>query len=82
MSYCRFGNDSDVYVYLDVSGYLCCCGCSLKDDWKYFSTDDLLAHLSEHDDAGHDVPPDAIEQLLAERKDNDAWIAAGGPDDH
>lgn len=29
MSYCRFGADSDVYFYADVSGGFTCCRCSL-----------------------------------------------------
>lgn len=35
MSYARFGwGGSDVYVYLDVGGYLTCCGCLLeKREW-------------------------------------------------
>lgn len=35
MSYARFGwEGSDVYVYLDVDGYLTCCGCVLQErEW-------------------------------------------------
>ena len=30
MSYSRFGEDSDVYIYLDVDGSIHCCGCPLE----------------------------------------------------
>ena len=35
MSYARFGcDDSDVYVFLHVSGFLYCCGCILQErEW-------------------------------------------------
>lgn len=29
MAYCRFGEDSDVYMFHDVNGYMNCCGCGL-----------------------------------------------------
>lgn len=83
MSYCRF-SDADVYVYLDVGGYLNCCACSLGklEDGDLFpesfyatATDDMLAHLQLHRDAGHDVPDYAIERLREEREENDAWMA-------
>lgn len=33
MSYCRFG-EGDVYVFLNVGGYLDCCGCILREyEW-------------------------------------------------
>jgi hypothetical protein len=32
MSYCRNdGDTSEVYLYWDTGGYICCCGCSLLD---------------------------------------------------
>ena len=107
MSYCRFGDDSDVYVYAHVSGGFECCACSLaelvttiftsglKDDdprKKLFgdikpcencqgvgckqcmmpgninlkTRSEMIAHLQEHINAGHKVPPYAIEQLTKE----------------
>lgn len=27
MSYCRFGKDSDVYLYYHIGGFYCCCAC-------------------------------------------------------
>jgi hypothetical protein len=76
MSYARFSY-ADVYVYLDVNGYLRCCGCSLdKERWDYETTADLLAHLDAHKAAGHDVPDETIELLKADAVENDAWIAS------
>jgi hypothetical protein len=76
VSYARFGWDgSDVYVYCDVNGYLCCCGCDLSDDWRHYSTDAMIAHLRKHVEAGHTVPDDVIPELEADRARNDALIA-------
>lgn len=80
MSYVRFGSEgSDVYVYLDVSGYLCCCACHLGDHWEHRSTDAMIAHLQEHRDAGHCVPQFCIDRLLADKNETDEWIANYGP---
>lgn len=81
MSYARFGENSDVYVYLDCCGEFRCCACSIKDEWGYATTDALLAHLEEHKALGHTVPDYCVEALKEEREENDAWIAAGGRDD-
>lgn len=78
MSYCRFAEDSDVYVFLSVGGALECCGCSLSDNWSHRSTSAMLAHLREHRRQGHKVPERAMSRLAKEREDNDAFIAAGG----
>lgn len=76
MSYARFGNGSDVYVYLDVAGHLSCCACSLSDDWQHYSTDAMVSHLAEHEAVGHAVPDFTIPALKAERVENDAYIAS------
>jgi hypothetical protein len=73
VSYCRF-SEADVYVYCHVGGYLCCCACSLSDDWEHDSTDAMVAHLREHIAAGHFVPDDVIPALEADREENDAFI--------
>lgn len=79
MSYARFGwDDSDVYVFLNISGFLDCCGCSLE-AWgemtRYETTADMLAHLEHHRHEGHTVPERCIERLKADATDNDRWIA-------
>jgi hypothetical protein len=92
VSYARFGWDgSDVYVYLDVAGSICCCACRLNEpeQWKdgdplfppseyLLSTDDAIEHLRRHTEAGHTVPDTAVPNLIADRDENDAFIAAGG----
>lgn len=85
MSYARFGwDDSDVYVYLDVNGSLCCCACALNwqgDDGvfpasRYLDTTaSMVAHLREHEAAGHEVPGDTFSDLEADAVENDAWMA-------
>lgn len=81
MSYARFGWDgSDVYVYLSVYGYLDCCGCALdKQGTACYSTDEMIAHLEEHKAAGHHVPQETIDDLLADKEENDATIKEMNP---
>jgi hypothetical protein len=76
MSYARWSADSSVYVYLDVGGFLCCCGCSLAEGNRLFwTTADLIAHLHEHENAGGVIEDDTFAHLIDEAADNDAWIA-------
>ena len=68
MSYCRFGGwdeDSDVYVYADVSGAYCCCACRMQ-SMSYFTpkAEEMAAHLREHLAKGHAVPSDVIPAIL------------------
>jgi hypothetical protein len=75
VSYARFGKESDVYVYLDIDGYLCCCGCRLEDPaWPHYSTESMLLHLAEHERQGDMVPASCIEGLKSEAEENDQWI--------
>lgn len=84
MSYARFGWDgSDVYVFLDVGGFLSCCGCGLsRKSFKANSTDEMIAHLREHIAAGDCVPADVIPGLEAVRAENDSFIKQGGEPDY
>lgn len=79
MSYARFGaGGSDVYVYLDVGGYLNCCGCSLNDtSFHAFTTDEMLAHLRAHREAGHTVLDDTMRALADDAVENDHWLETG-----
>lgn len=70
MSYARFGDDSDVYVYMGRDG-LCCCACRRGENRKHLSTDDMINHLREHVAAGDTVPDDVIPDLEADREDNE-----------
>lgn len=74
MSYARFGwGGSDVYVYLDVGGYLTCCGCS-ESITRFLTTEDMLKHLEWHKQQGDTVPDDCIEDLKQDREENDKWL--------
>jgi len=42
MSYCRFGEDSDVYIYAHVGGGFECCACGLAERVKSIFTTGLL----------------------------------------
>lgn len=73
MSFCRFAEDSHVYVYGTADDEICCCACLLMsidgpDGWN-FKTDSaatFLAHLNEHVAAGHLVPERCFERLAVE----------------
>lgn len=73
MSYSRFGY-ADVYVYLDVHGYLSCCGCWLNHPGDFADTATLLRHLEDHKSAGHIVHDSTIESLKEDAEENDSWI--------
>jgi hypothetical protein len=69
MSYCRFGHDSDVFVYASGDNVFTCCVCKLaRDDmgeWEH-GGEAILEHLEKHRQAGHKVPQYAIDILRAE----------------
>lgn len=66
MSYSRFDNSSDVYVFMSIHGHLECCGCSVVGGTFYaYSTEQMCNHLDEHRNLGDSVP-DEIEDLLWE----------------
>lgn len=69
MSYSRFGDRSDVYVFLDVSGTLTCCGCQLEGRRSFDSTVQMVDHLAEHRAAGHRVP-DIEDELWTDDAEN------------
>ena len=79
MSYSRFG-EADVYVYLDVSGYLTCCACNIvetQDVWgnfRAYDTEDMVNHLKDHRKNGDRVLTDTIERLWADHKENMEFI--------
>lgn len=66
MSYCRFCDCSDVYVYHDVCGKLCCCGCILDHSVFFDTRSEMIAHLQTHIEAGHEVPGSVIDALQDE----------------
>lgn len=62
MSYARFGDESDVYVYYSGDNVYCCCACKLEDNW-YHGGRSIIDHLEEHVAAGHRVPAYCLEAL-------------------
>jgi hypothetical protein len=83
MSYARFGwEDSDVYVYEHVGGYIECCGCSMappeEDDYfevtRLNTAREALDHLEKHVKFGDGVPMSAFRGILADHPNLDAQI--------
>lgn len=73
MSYCRFGDDSDVYVFgtygHNKEEVFECCGCLMMGDMKPFhckTKNEMVKHLFEHMRNGHKVPTYAIDHLKKE----------------
>lgn len=83
MSYCRTGDDSDVYVVYNAHGYNCL-GCSLTPDYQWpdacFETpDEMLSHLSSHKKAGEKVPKRCIERINHDKEfGQQAWFKSKG----
>lgn len=79
MSYCRWGKDSDVYVY-GTAFYdkdkrrtvypFVCQDCALDEraqlTFMAATAYDMVSHLLEHREKGHLVPEDALERLREE----------------
>ncbi len=65
MSVCRWSDESDVYVYYSVYRGVDCCSCRLGNAKTFNAGDEpeMIAHLEQHQAAGHRVPPDAFEEL-------------------
>jgi len=79
MSYARFGWDnSDVYVFLHVGGFIECCACVLAhEDWEPFHAGDtqtMVNHLKKHEISGHVVPPSVYERLWEDHEENMEFI--------
>lgn len=79
MSYCRFSEDSEVYVYHSVNGRFICCGCCLMEpvgaglvqyERSYRTREQLIEHLKQHIAAGHKVPAHAIARIEQEQREN------------
>ena len=68
MSYCRFSDSSDVYVYASVNGGLECCTCALHDEGcpNFQTAQAMIAHLEEHQRSGHQVPDHAFDRLRSD----------------
>ena len=72
MSYARF-SDSDVYVFDVVHGGWTCCGCFLVGHFNSPTRSGMVAHMRDHEAAGHDTGK-VIERLLEEKEAyGDEW---------
>ncbi len=70
MSYCRFGSDdSDVYMFPHVEGYILCAGCDIGESQVFDTPKQALLHLVKHLERGDKVPTRALKRLLEEIKE-------------
>lgn len=75
MSYARF-LAGDVYVFMNTTGSLECCGCIMDlpdQEWSSFlanSTQKMVDHLEEHTKLGHFVPWGVVDHLWADDSKN------------
>lgn len=74
MAFCRWSENSDVYMYYSSDGYWCS-NCLLEPDEdrafvKLNSSEAAARHLRMHRDAGHKVPPGTIASVLADGETN------------
>jgi hypothetical protein len=75
MAYARF-YDSHIYIYPSTEGYITCAGCWLNKDNSGLSLfisnnnitndDELRAHLEAHSNAGHSMPENLLQDILAD----------------
>ncbi len=66
MAYSRF-YDSDIYIYPSVLGDIVCSGCLLGTKSVNIESDiQLLAHIQDHRDAGHNIPDGLEDEILAD----------------
>lgn len=64
MAYSRFGF-SDIYIYPSIYGTVTCSGCFLYEAILDFDNDqDLIAHINEHIQAGHNLPDNLLQEIL------------------
>lgn len=78
MSYCRWGPESDVYIYATVdNGPIVCCGCRFQPvnehdnyPWNdnYETTDpfEMIGHAIDHEFSGDKVPAKVFHRLWRE----------------
>jgi hypothetical protein len=82
MAYSRWGQEgSDLYIYMDTAGYLICTSCPLmpiaenakvkmNGSFHAYNTMDMIDHLGEHMDAGHNFPDSVITDILSDDERN------------
>jgi len=72
MAYCRFGIDSDVYLFASANGGWECCRCALESSsgkavsLRFYTLNETVSHMEAHREAGHKVPGSVFEELFNE----------------
>lgn len=74
MSYARFSDDSDVYVYHHVAGFIECCGCWMASPegdediafTRLATPRRAIMHLMEHVSRGYKVPDSVFDRIYNE----------------
>lgn len=74
MSYSRFLS-YDVYVFMNVGGFLDCCACILAhgefgESFRAGNTQTMVNHLKKHEDAGHRIPSGIYDRLWEDDEEN------------
>lgn len=74
MSYARFGDDSNVYIYHHYMGFIECCGCWITEPEygeligfaRLETPRRAIMHLMEHVSRGYMVPERAFDRIYEE----------------
>ena len=67
MSYCRWSEESDIYLYPSVEGPIVCCGCSISPGSQEFSSyAEVSHHLAMHVKAGDKVPEHVLQEFFVD----------------
>jgi hypothetical protein len=69
LSYCRWSDKSDVYIYADTAGYYCCCGCCRmpeRNSYHAAAAERMFSHMLRHVRAGDKVPRYALLSMAGE----------------
>ena len=80
MSYARFSDDSDVYMYHHYMGFIECCGCWISDEIpdeygeipspRFETPRRAIMHLDEHISRGYQVPQSTFDRIYSEYAEN------------
>ncbi len=73
MSYCRRGEDSDLYIYMSGDVWICHC-CPFQGEECFNTLAELKAHVQRHIDAGHKVPTNMVMGRIEYEMENEATI--------
>lgn len=82
MSYARFGDHSDVYLYRGINGVECC-QCSLDPDSRSrgvgnMTAHDAITHVLAHKAAGDKVPEYTIPAIVEDAREGWPWPGCPG----